>query len=277
MTISIKNNIPDSFNKINYMQRHFCSDWRLLIIVILLSGLVTPAFGTGNDTLITSAAKYYKAGEYGKAIENYEKVLSSGYQSPEIYFNLGNAYYKAGILASSILNYERARRLSPGDDDIIYNLELAHRHVVDKIDALPEFFLTAWYKQIVNITSSDKWAKYSITFFIIFLSLIAVFLFSSRTGLKKFTFWAGIFVILLSVLSFIFSMKQSNELITHNEAIIFSPAVTAKSSPDEAGTDLFVVHEGTKVSITDSIGNWKEIKLSDGNKGWVQQTSIMVI
>jgi tetratricopeptide (TPR) repeat protein len=249
----------------------------LILILLLFYGFTRCVYGNSNDTLIKSAAKHYKAGEYGKAIENYEKVLASGFESPELYFNLGNAYYKAGILASSILNYERAKRLSPGDEDVNYNLELARRHVVDKIDALPEFFITAWINKIINITSSDHWANVSIVSFVIFLVLVSVFLFSAKTGLKKFSFLTGIIVIIISAASFIFSMKQRNDLLKHDYAIIFNPTVTAKSSPDEAGTDLFVVHEGTRISITDSIGEWKEIKLSDGNKGWVHKTSIAVI
>ncbi|MCX6258669.1 MAG: tetratricopeptide repeat protein [Bacteroidia bacterium] len=247
----------------------------ILTITLLLNGTVNAA--NPSDTLITAANNHYKKGEYGKAIEIYEKVLASGKESSELYFNLGNSYYKAGILGSAIVNYERAKKLSPGDEDITYNLDLVHRHVMDKIEEIPVFFLTDWFNKMVNITSSDHWAYISIILFIIFLLLFVVFLFSTQVALKKISFGSGIFILLISITSFGFSYKQKKDLQTHNEAVVFSPAVTAKSSPDEAGNDLFVVHEGTKVRITDSIGNWKEIRLSDGNKGWVQKSTIAII
>ena len=62
-----------------------------------------------------------------------------------------------------------------------------------------------------------------------------------------------------------------------HKAIISSPLVNGKSSPDNSGTDLFVLHEGTKVSIEDEVGEWLEIRLSDGNIGWVQVNSLNII
>jgi SH3-like domain-containing protein len=71
------------------------------------------------------------------------------------------------------------------------------------------------------------------------------------------------------------SSLRNRSLVYHNDhAIIFSPAVNGKSSPDQSGKDLFVLHEGTKVTVEDEVGEWYEIRLSDGNKGWVPSNSL---
>ena len=62
-----------------------------------------------------------------------------------------------------------------------------------------------------------------------------------------------------------------------HKAIIYNPVVSGKSSPDNSGTDLFVLHEGTKVSIEDEVGEWLKIRLSDGNVGWVPINSLNII
>ena len=59
-----------------------------------------------------------------------------------------------------------------------------------------------------------------------------------------------------------------------SEAIVMDSSVTVKSSPDESGTELFVIHEGTKVFIKNTLNQWVEISLLDGNVGWVKISQI---
>jgi SH3-like domain-containing protein len=50
--------------------------------------------------------------------------------------------------------------------------------------------------------------------------------------------------------------------------------VNVKSTPAEKGSDLFVIHSGLKVSITDHLNEWVEIRLPNGEKGWVLLSQI---
>ncbi len=234
-------------------------------------------FGFQPDSIVSTGNDLYAKGQYYHAINVYEQVVNSGYESAELYFNLGNAYYKVNNIAQAILNYERAKKMNPWDEDIKHNLAIANARIVDKIDVIPEFFMKSWIAKIVNITSSDNWAILSVSCFVLFLVLILIYLYSSRIAVKKLSFWLGILIFIISVTSFYSSLKRKQFLTLKNSAIIISPTVTAKSSPDEWGVDLFVIHEGTSVIIVDSIDVWYEIKLGDGKIGWINRIELAKI
>ena len=85
-------------------------------------------------------------------------------------------------------------------------------------------------------------------------------------------------VLLLFVLSNVFANSQKNDLENRKGAIIMESAVSVKSTPAKNGTDLFILHEGTKVTIIDnSMRDWKEVRVADGKRGWVEAKQIEVI
>jgi len=223
------------------------------------------------------ANELYRDARYEEAIMVYEQIMESGYHSADLYFNLGNAYYRSNKIPRAILNFERAALLSPGDDDIRFNLELSRMHVRDRIEELPEFFLNRWWNGLRDSLSVRAWASLSIGSFIISLILISVFLMSSSAGIKRLFFWLAVVVMFASVFSFSLGLDQRNYIRNHNSAIVFSPVVSVKSSPDINSTDLFVIHEGTKVWVEDSIGEWRAVRLSDGNMGWLRRDAIEMI
>ena len=136
---------------------------------------------------------------------------------------------------------------------------------------------TIWLNQLINLMPSDKWAIFSIATFIAFLLLFSLFLFLNNITIKKIFFYTCILLLFISIATFLCSYQQNEKITNRNSAIVFSPAVTVKSSPDDSGTDLFILHEGTKITVIDSLGSWQEIKLSDGNIGWLQASDIVLI
>lgn len=227
--------------------------------------------------LLKLANKAYTDGQFQKAVEMYEKLVNAGLSAEELYYNLGNAYYRVGDYKAAILNYERAKLLDPDNEDIETNLELCQRYVQDKIDTVPTFFLMDWLNEFNNLFSEKGWAVLSIITFISCLLLVISFLFSKSLSIRKLSFYLSFFALFISLVSFYNSYKQNYNATHHNTAIVFSPAVTVKSAPNESGTDLFIIHEGLKVTITDSAEGWKEIKLSDGKVGWLPGESIVQI
>ncbi|RKD90595.1 tetratricopeptide repeat protein [Mangrovibacterium diazotrophicum] len=227
-----------------------------------------------QDAQLDKANQHYIAGEYDQAIEAYNEILNGSKESAEVYYNLGNAYYKTGKYTQSILNYERAKLLAPNDEDIQFNLELANQHVVDAIDPLPQVFFVRWWNNITNKFSIDQWARISVVSFIVFLILAGLFFFTQNGVIKRVSFWTGILVIVISIFSFNFAARHKKRITEHNFAIITQPSVTVKSSPSDSGTDLFLIHEGLKVEIKDNLSGWMEIRLSDGNQGWLPANSV---
>lgn len=248
------------------------------IIALLL--VVAPLFlaaQQNNAQLWEKANAYFTTEEYQQALSAYESIAASGEESAKLFFNLGNAYYKTGDINNAILSYERAKILAPHDEDIEFNLRIANQYVVTKIEELPMPFFLRWRTAVVNKYPTDTWASISIGAFVLFLLLLGLFLFSRRASIKRISFWIGIFAILFSGFTFSLAAQQKNKINKRNNAIVFCPRVTVKSSPTQTGTDLFLMYEGLKVEITDSLNTWKEIKLADGNKGWCPDSCIVKI
>lgn len=226
------------------------------------------------DSLISRGNSHYLNKNFSMAAECYSTVLKSGYESAGLYYNLGNAYYKTGDMARAILYYEKALLLQPGDEDIRQNLALANQRIIDKIDAIPSFFLKRWINSLKGIFSPNQWAIACLILFAVSLSGFALFFLSNNMGLKKTGFSAGVVLLMITITGMVLMYSRMHEIQKHDAAIIMAPSVNARSSPDEQSTNVFVLHEGTRVLVTDSVQQWKEIRLANGNKGWIPGESL---
>ena len=240
------------------------------IIFILFLGFSVAIMAADNSKLTEANTKYTEE-DYETAANLYEEILKEG-ESATIYYNLGNAYYKLGNLGPAILNYERALLRDPNNEDIQYNLEMAKSQTVDKFESIGRFFLLNWIDNLSSLYNTNTWAYISIISFIITLILAGTFVFARVNWMKKTAFFTGIAFLIISIIAFDSSKSQKNKLIMHEYAIIFSPTVTVKGSPDMSGTELFLLHEGTKVKIKRKLSNWIEIQSEDGNVGWVESS-----
>jgi hypothetical protein len=247
------------------------------LFIIAFLGVVGLAKPNTNQAILDSAANYYSKGKFEKAIQSYELVLKNGYESIDLYYNLGNAYYKSNKFPFAILNYERAAKLAPNDEDIKFNLDLANSYVVDKIEVIPEFFLNSWANSFIMILSTNEWAWLSLLTFVLGLALLLVFFLSGKIVMRKTAFWLGVLLVIVSLFAFNFSRKQKWIIQNEPSAIVITPSVVVKSAPSETGTELFLIHEGLKIKVTDHRGVWRQIKLTNGSKGWVKESDFIVI
>jgi tetratricopeptide (TPR) repeat protein len=250
--------------------------YSMILFALILFQTVRAQSSSLEDS-ISQAAKYYNAGKYNEAVRAYQFVLGKGFESPVLYFNLGNAFYKAGNSTYAILNYERAKKMSPNDEDINYNLDLARRQIVDNIVTLPEPGFLGWGRQLISQLTANEWGVLSIITFFIFLILFGLFLFSRTIQLKRVSFWLAALAFICSSITFTFGSSLRNRLLHHNSAVITERSLRVKGSPSETGTELFIIHEGLTVQLTDKLGDWVEIRLPDGNKGWVKESTLIRI
>jgi tetratricopeptide (TPR) repeat protein len=223
------------------------------------------------------ANTFYQKNAMEKAIQAYESLIREGVESAEIYYNLGNAYYKTNNNASAILNYERAKRLKPQDDDILFNLRMANLKVLDKVEAVPTLFYENWWNQMVNYLNFDQWAMAGVTFLWIVFILILWFILTASRSLKQLTFYFALIFFLSGIMTIYIADCQFKIFKDRNEAVVFVPSVYIKSAPADKSTDLFILHEGSKVQIMDHVGPWKKIRLQNGNVGWVKENNIQII
>lgn len=247
---------------------------------------------TNNDSIVNATSKLgsrnlvisksladsaYIRNDFTTAIQIYEMILRTG-ESADIYYNLGNSYYKIGDIAKAILNYERALILKPANKDIRSNLEIARAKTVDKVTDVPELFFITWLKSITNSMGIQSWAIIAISFFLLFIVSIYFFFFSTKIVARKTFFILALFFLVLCVIANISAAFQRKVRLNRMNAIIISPSVTIRSTPNDNGTSLFILHEGRKVFIKDdSMKDWKEIQLEDGNVGWVKKNDLEVI
>jgi len=243
----------------------------ILLLLLLIVSTIAPAQNAVND-----AAEAYSKGNFKKAITLYESLLKEGESAP-LHYNLGNAYYKDGQNARAILNYEKSLLLNPGNGDARFNLELARTKVVDKIEPVGEFFLVSWKNSLQSQMSVREWAVMGIILFILFILFTVLFIFSRISWLKKVSFFVGIFLFLSTLAANAFAYSLHKQLTNRNTAIIMAPSVTVKSSPDNSGTDLFILHDGTKVEIRSKLSDWSEIQMENGSVGWLPSSSFEVI
>lgn len=229
------------------------------------------------EDLFSQANEFYSKTKYDSSIFLYESIVNAGYESANLYYNLGNAHYKKKNIPAAILYYEKAKKLEPGDGDILFNLQLANQQITDKIEPLPELFLSKWWNEIISSAPADAWGKWVLILSFYAAAMFAFFIFSGQVFFRKIFFWSGIAGIILALFTWSFALKQEKLLTESHEAIVFAPSITTKSSPDEGSTNLFVIHEGTKVKILEKVSNWYKISLADGNIAWMKAEDAMEI
>jgi tetratricopeptide (TPR) repeat protein len=245
-----------------------------LLLIIALSSAVSQ-----DDHLakFNKGVEYYSASKYQEALNEWMDLYNTGYRSATLNYNIGNAYFKLNNVPGAILFYERAYLLKPADNNINYNLQIAKSLCVDKFEAIPELFFVRWFNFLSLLAPTNRWSVISIVTFVTFLFLLSVYIYSSKYRIKVICFWAAILLFIVSASSFSFAQRNKTLVYDSKRAVIFAPVVNGKSSPDASGTDLFVLHEGSTVSVEDMVGDWYEIRLSDGNKGWVPSGSLTII
>ncbi|MBR3455141.1 MAG: tetratricopeptide repeat protein [Bacteroidaceae bacterium] len=220
----------------------------------------------------------YRKDDFETAAQMYESLLAIEGESPVYYYNLGNCYYKQENIPLAIICYERAFLLDPGDADIRFNLALARGKTIDKVTPPSEMFFITWAKTVVNFMSIDKWAVLAITSFVLMLALFLMYLFTNTIWMRKTGFYGAVTMLLLCIVANLAAYSQHQTLTKRDYAIVIAPSIVVRSSPNESSTELFVIHEGSKVHVEDeSMKGWREIKLEEGKVGWVPVDAIEVI
>lgn len=249
------------------------------VVALLLSlGFSMNIQAKDLDSLWTVGVQAYTDGNFAEASKAWTYIEESGQKSAKLYYNLGNAWFKQGDYSKAILNYERALRLDPSYSDARYNLEFTGNFVQDKIEPVPEFILKSVARKVCYVISSNAWAVIFLVLFAAALMMVLLFLLGASTGKRRVGFYCGIVLLLLSVGALSLSVWQKSDSVKTDTAIVMSPVSSVKSSPSSGSSkDLFVIHEGTKVTILDEVGSWKNIALADGRQGWVDSGDIEII
>ncbi|MCR4860925.1 MAG: BatD family protein [Bacteroidales bacterium] len=251
----------------------------LLVLLLMAPASFASARQTDYpDSLWTAGVSAYSDGDWAGAASAWSQLRALGVESPELYYNLGNACFKQDDLAHAILNYERALKLDPSYSDARYNLAFAQGFVQDKIEAVPEFFLEQWARKACWLLSSDTWAALFLVLLAVALGCVLLFLLGSRTSLRKTGFICALVALVLSLVCLDFAFWQRRDYRKADGAVVTRAVTTVRSSPgSDSAKDLFVLHEGTKVKLLDEVGSWRNVELADGRQGWLPSGDLEVI
>lgn len=249
-------------------------------IIVILAALVVPFVAlaeSGVEAQWERGNRLYSAGDYNGAILTYDSIVNEGIESAALYYNLAGACFKAGRNGQAILNYHRSLRLDPSNEDALHNLAYAESFVKDNIDEIPTGFLSRTMTAIGRCMSVDGWGRSSLVALGVVLLAAGLFVLSQSRRLRKVGFSVGLVALVALVATLSFGASSRRELLSEEEAIVLVSASSVKASPEMTSKDLFVLHEGTKVDVLDSFGEWSEIRIADGNKGWIRTSAIEII
>ena len=251
----------------------------LALVLLMTSALSAQAEGTVYvDSLWNDANMAYAEGRWSDAVNGYEQISYLGLESAALYCNTGDAFFKDGNIPMAILYYEKALKLDPSYSDARYNLDLLNQMIQDRIDAVPEFIFKAWLRDICYIMDSDSWAITFLVLLTLTLAMGLMFVLAPTVAARRTGFFTGIVTLLFALFAISFSIWQKTDYESADAAIVMRPVTSVKSSPSsEASMDLFILHEGTKVRVLDTVGSWNNIELADGRQGWIRSSDIAVI
>ena len=240
----------------------------LLYIIVLTTQVFFAQSGFENGNAL------YQKGKYQEAITTYESVFRTKKQSAELYFNIGNCYYKLNKVAPAIYNYEKALLLNPNDTEIQNNLKFAQKLQIDDIKTVEKVGFNKLIQDFTNTFHYNTWGGIAVGLSIVFLLFFVGYYFSQITVSKRLFFFGMFFAMLLLIVSVAAAIFEKNQYNNDQPAIVFSEVVSVKSEPKNGATDAFVIHEGTKVYVIESLDNWDKIQLTDGNEGWIENSAI---
>ena len=249
----------------------------LSVVVILLSIVMFPSVAIGNDQdvrdLFQEANDAYVDGEYELAAALYEEVAQN-HQCFQLEYNMGNAHYKLSHIGESILHYERARLINPLDGDLRANLLLAELRAIDRIEALPGVGIDKLVSVIFAGNLYWLWLILSLTTWTAAFVFIAINLHLAVCISKPFLRGGAMVSASLSIVFLLFLYSTSKRISESSCAIVMDSRVEVRSMPGELGMSLFQLHEGTRACIVSKENEWTQVKLDNGNVGWLLTSAI---
>ena len=227
-----------------------------------------------DDELFKNGCEAYNDGRYEKAIGDFLQILDNGRHSAELYYNLGNAYYKLNQVAPSIYYYEKALLLKPGDKETMNNLGYARNMALDAIEPLPETALSKIYNRLTGMLSFDQWGYLAVVLMLLFVAFFIAFYYLDYAPRKRLALVLGGFFLVLALVSVAMAYLRYGDFKADRPAIVFADELTVRSEPNDRSQSAFELHAGTKVQLLDRLNDWQEIRIADGQVGWVPMDGV---
>ncbi len=257
--------------------------WLIIFVIALNSAKAeeitdTISAATAIDTTtFVYGNVMYENNSYATAIRVYQNLIDQNGPSDEIYYNLGNCYYKTNEIGKAILNYERALYLNPGNEDAEYNLELSYRRIRDEIDPIPQSIFVLWWSYFIHVFTAHVWSFIAIASVWIALFGFALYRINRFKKYQRPGFFVFVFGLFIGLICLIGAIGRNTYDRDFQFAIVMSPSAILKSEPSENSTNLLLIHEGLKIKLLNNDNNWSEVKVPNGDIGWIKSEEITAV
>ncbi|SDK83221.1 SH3 domain-containing protein [Salinimicrobium catena] len=247
---------------------------KLIYLLLMLFGLSGMA---QNEEAFEKANSAYADGDYEEAVELYNQILENGEASVAVHYNLGNSYYKLNRIGPSIYHYEKALKMKPGDQDVVNNLQFARNMAIDVIEEPREGGFSQFLDSTTQLFSPSGWGWVAIFCMLLFVAFFLAYYFSRKTLFKRMFFITGMIFLLLGITSAVIGNLKQNLLENRSFAIVFSEEADVRSEPNVRSDEVFLLHEGAKVKVTEDFQGWYEIELPNGSQGWIEKSALRLL
>jgi len=253
------------------MQKIVCFIFSVFILI--------SSYGSGDkyDKLFNEGVNHYKNEQYYEAIESFTNILSLNVENFETYYNLGNSYFKTNNISKAIYYYEKSLKIDPHNEDALHNLNYSKSLIINNVQELPEAFYVRFIDNIMKLFSVNGWAVFSIILVFLTVMFIVLFLLQDNFRLKRILFYFSIIFFIFTFSSISLANRAYRYSINPRHAIVISASTVVKSSPDKSSADIYVAQGGMKVKILSKLGEWYEVRVPDGNKGWINKETVKPI
>ncbi len=250
---------------------------RIVNFIIIIFVLVNSVLANQAELLMNEANQLYQNKQYDDAIEKYNSILNSDFESVALYYNLGNSYYRSAKIGYAILNYERGLKLDPSNEDLLYNLSIVKARTVDRIKEVPKLFIVEWWELLISALSTTMWQIIVLVFYLLLLGSITLYFVTKSGTTQRLAVFSSLLGLSGAIFFSIILYANVQRETSTDFGVLTTNTISAKQSPNGSSNDLFVIHEGLKVAVHESFGEWYKIKLSDGKVGWLPKNSLEII
>ena len=238
---------------------------RIALTCLALCLVCTPFLMAQPAAQFAKANQEYAAGDFKAATADYEELVRSGQDTPNVFYNLGNAHFRQSNFGHAILNYERALALEPHHPEAQANLRVAR----DEARAL-ELIPSRW-ERLFAFANENQYAVAAAIAFWVGLFSIAVFIFGRRHSRS------AIALSIVSLSIFAVAIWASYQL-GHGKngrglAIVTGENVEARLATADNANRVLTLPAGSEIKIVSQRGDWIYAALPNNLRGWMPANS----
>lgn len=252
----------------------------IYFIITALFCVAANAAPADAEKLIARGDSAYTTDDFGEAAQIYTQAIKKYGTSATLWYNLGNCHYRLGQLGRAVLDYERALRLDPANQDIRDNLELVNTKITDRAGERGTF-VSNMLDSMAQAAHSNLWAWIALGCFALTVGGAALYVFADAVLLRKIGFFGGIVTVVFSAFFVFFSLRAADIAISDAGAVITAPSTilsTAPRTPADRSQEAMLLHEGTRVTILDSVRStgadtvptmWYDVQIDNEHRAWL--------